>query len=28
LEHRHEIQQLLEQHFPPNSLGRRRDRSR
>ncbi|HEY4682956.1 MAG TPA: hypothetical protein VIH17_06870 [Candidatus Acidoferrales bacterium] len=28
LEHRHEIQQLIEQHFPPNSLGGQRDRSR
>lgn len=27
LEHRHEIQKLIEQHFPPNGLGRRRDRS-
>ena len=28
LEHRHAIQQLIEQHFPPNGLGGRRDRSR
>ncbi len=28
LEHRHEIQQLIEQHFPPNGLGGQRDRSR
>jgi transposase-like protein len=27
LEHRHEIQKLIEQHFPPDGLGRRRDRS-
>ena len=28
LEHRHEIQRLIEQHFPPNGLGGQRDRSR